>query len=528
MTGGEAPTPAPAEAEEDNGSEGADDAVPADTNAAEQAARAAAAAAHKAREELVRAADSADADQLVAVLEAPAAGQKYTDANVESYLQGDSDLKAAYGQYLSGQLTAPDFQKKAHNPVQIAVLKQLTGPIDSAERRALLQEKLKGSALLSPAGIRANVESRKLTFREGYILMDSTTDQDVETLVSQSRMTRAEADIFQKALSTRESALSEMSKASAEGGFVGVLTKMFEKIQKLFEQIGGYLEKMFEKMNPKFKSSPIGGQKFGLKTNINGGYDLTPTAPGPVNWIGDKPGKVLGVDGDKITVGYGESRIIYTGVKDPTYGKGDTLNPGAKIGEMSGAYLTVQMVDKEGKQEDLESLLRDFTMKEEKPKEEEATPTPAPILPPASQEKAPTLQEQQYKAINEGLKPYQGKTTKLADAPFKIKIPFIEGSALSTPVECSINDQNEISLGTTLKYTMKLPLTISLEAIQIEGTAETGSAKLTAGNFILSGDKKVSIAKMIAFINTLQKDKPVEQKLVTEDGQEVTFTKVTT
>ena len=227
MTGGEAPTPAPAEAEEDNGSEGADDAVPADTNAAEQAARAAAAAAHKAREELVRAADSADADQLVAVLEAPAAGQKYTDANVESYLQGDSDLKAAYGQYLSGQLTAPDFQKKAHNPVQIAVLKQLTGPIDSAERRALLQEKLKGSALLSPAGIRANVESRKLTFREGYILMDSTTDQDVETLVSQSRMTRAEADIFQKALSTRESALSEMSKASAELVFVGVLKKIF-------------------------------------------------------------------------------------------------------------------------------------------------------------------------------------------------------------------------------------------------------------------------------------------------------------
>ncbi len=209
--------------------------------------------------------------------------------------------------------------------------------------------------------------------------------------------------------------------------------------------------------------------------------------------------------------------MIYTNLDPNTaLAVGNDVAEGATLGKLTGNILNFQMKNEQDQQLESTTLLATYTKPAAAPNPAPAAtvanvptaaPSPAPTAAPTAAptkppEKTPAdLQKELIAKTNENLKKYAGETVDLKTKDFSFPLPYIEGQEIKT-VTCTIHG-NTFKVGTFV-FEMKLPANANLQSIKFEGTAQGGTAEITAGKLIWSDTKEIPLKELLVHLEKLR------------------------
>ncbi|MEK7528210.1 MAG: peptidoglycan DD-metalloendopeptidase family protein [Patescibacteria group bacterium] len=134
----------------------------------------------------------------------------------------------------------------------------------------------------------------------------------------------------------------------------------------------------------------------------------------------------------------------------------------------------------------------------------------------------PNLKAEVASALNDELKPFQGKTINLSGRVMKFNFPYASGGKVEKTT-CSISD-SEFEVGGK-RYSIGLPFgATALQSLSLSGDVETGTTTITIGTFAEPKSKEVPTKQVISILNKLRDGQKTYSTGL--GGNKITFTLV--
>ncbi|MEK7524376.1 MAG: hypothetical protein AAB588_05110 [Patescibacteria group bacterium] len=123
----------------------------------------------------------------------------------------------------------------------------------------------------------------------------------------------------------------------------------------------------------------------------------------------------------------------------------------------------------------------------------------------AKDAQAPTpaeLETQYAAALNKSLERYKDKPPfDLTAGQFPFELPYKNNGKVEK-IPCKIYG-NTFEIG-SYKYNLKLPMGANLQSISISGSVEDGKVKLVAGALMITGEREISLSKLVEHLEALR------------------------